>query len=255
MITRTITISHRVDGVLTDLDSIPVLRDSTSTYGVKRNDDNSIVVAQNTPFVKDAMQLGTYSYDVQNLVAGISYTAAVERVFGGETKRNLVTWTARAVVAAGLYANEDDLDDLRGIDNITNWSDLSNNNIRDSARIQRAFDSSDAMIEKELERVYSFPLASLSDTDAEMLRGWSSVITAYFLYRNRGLNQMTASGRPAANPFKEEYQGVLDDIWLYANNKRTLGNNKRSGSSTRVILGGATQPSAILRETTKYHFT
>lgn len=139
--------------------------------------------------------------------------------------------------AAGLYADETDLDDLRGIDNIDSWSDLENIGARNSARIQRCFNTGDTMIEKELERTYSFPLTNLGSADVELLSTWSSVITAYLLYTNRGLNQLTASGRTAGNPYKEEYQGVMDNIWLYANNKRTLRNNKLSGSSTRIRLG------------------
>lgn len=242
-ITRTLTITHRVDNVLTDLSSVPVLRDPTLVFGVKAVISGAILVPANTPFIRDS--LGIYSYDLTGLTSGTQYTAWVERVYGGETKRSQIIWVASAIMASGLYADETDLDDLRGIDNITSWSDLENTGVRNSTRIQRCFNTGDTTIEKELERVYSFPLANLGSADTELLSVWSSVITAYLLYTNRGLNQLTASGRTAGNPFKEEYRGVMDDIWLYANNKRTLRNNKLSGSSTRIRLGHCRRPRVV----------
>lgn len=231
--TRKFNIANRIGGVLVDLDSIPVFRDPTLSYGIKENSSGAVVLVAGTPFVRQ--DVGLYTYEVTGLAAGLSYTAYIETVYLGQTGRDPIIWTAGTLQATGLYANEDDLDDLRGSDNITAWSDLNDDNARNHSRIQRAFDSTDAGIQKCLERVYDFPL-TLSTVDAQILNTWSSVLTSYMLYTSRGVSSNTTTGRQI-NPYKTEMQEILDDMWLYQNNKRTLHNSKRSGSSTRVTTG------------------
>lgn len=158
-----------------------------------------------------------------------------------------LTLTQTPSNAAGVYASIVDLDDLRGPDSITSWSDLANQGIRDYARIQRAFNRTDAMIQKELENIYLFPLnqAMLTDADKMTLQVWSAVLTAYILYRNRGVASNNVTGKQI-NPFKAELDEVFDDIWEYRNLKRYLASTRITGG-VKVAVASRTAVRAILR--------
>lgn len=84
MSTVTINKTFKVDGVLTDVTSVK-LSDPTDTYGVKRNDTDGVVVANNTSMTK--VSTGTYSYTFTEPVASsvLTYTYWVEWVYEGET--------------------------------------------------------------------------------------------------------------------------------------------------------------------------
>lgn len=94
MATRLISKTWKVGGVLTDVTSAK-LSDPTGTYGVKRNDTDAVVVADNTAMTKTAT--GTYEYSFTD-VEGVAYTAYVEIVYSGATYRFEETIPARNAV-------------------------------------------------------------------------------------------------------------------------------------------------------------
>lgn len=144
--------------------------------------------------------------------------------------------------AIGLYADEGDLEDLRGVDAITSWSDLEGSNQRNSDRIQRALNWSDSRIQELLQNVYVFPLTNLTDNDKEVLRYWSAVFATYRLYIHRGQrdtgNSPLTMGR---NAFTPELQSVLDDIWKYQNQTRRFS---APSKGSRVVVS---QPMTVQR--------
>jgi len=80
----TLRFTHTVDGSLTDV-TTAVLSDPTGTYGVKRNDNDTTVVADGTALVKQST--GIYEYTFTEPVAGLEYTYYVETVYGENTYR------------------------------------------------------------------------------------------------------------------------------------------------------------------------
>lgn len=85
MPTRTIRRNWDVDGVRTDVTSAK-LSDATGAYGVKRDDTNSVVVADNVAMTKVATGVYEYTFTEPAGYYG-PYTAWVELVYGGQTYR------------------------------------------------------------------------------------------------------------------------------------------------------------------------
>lgn len=82
MSTVTIQRTFKVDGVLTDVTSCK-LSDPTATFGVKRNDTDEVVVADDTAMTK--VSTGVYRHTFTEPAAGLTYTYWVEWVYSGET--------------------------------------------------------------------------------------------------------------------------------------------------------------------------
>jgi len=80
----TIRRTWEVEGVLTDPTSVK-LSDATATYGVKRNDTNAVVVADNTSMTN--VSTGVYEYTFTEPANGLTYTAQIEIVYLGQTHR------------------------------------------------------------------------------------------------------------------------------------------------------------------------
>lgn len=89
---RIVRKTFKVDGVPTNVTTAK-LSDPTGTYGVKRNDTNAVVVADNTSMT--LVSTGTYQYEFTDL-PGVSYTAYVEFVYGGSTYHFEVDFAAYA---------------------------------------------------------------------------------------------------------------------------------------------------------------
>lgn len=91
MATRIISKEFMVEGVLTNVTSAK-LSDPTGTYGVKRNDTDAVVVADDTDMTNSATGVYDYSFtDVQD----VAYTAYVEFVYAGVTYHFEVDLAAR----------------------------------------------------------------------------------------------------------------------------------------------------------------
>jgi hypothetical protein len=92
---RVVRKTFKVDGVPTDVTSAR-LSDPTGTYGVKRNDNNNVVVADGT--VMTRISAGVYEYAFEDIVA-VSYTAYVEFVYDGATYHFEVDFLARSTTS------------------------------------------------------------------------------------------------------------------------------------------------------------
>lgn len=82
-----VTLSEKftIDGSLTDVTSVK-LSDPTGSFGVKRNDNNVVVVADGTDMIK--METGIYQYEFDEPDVNLTYTYWVEWVYDGETYHN-----------------------------------------------------------------------------------------------------------------------------------------------------------------------
>jgi hypothetical protein len=94
---RIIRKTFRVEGVPTNVTSA-TLSDPTNTFGVKRNDTNAVVVANNTAMTQVAT--GTYQYEFTDVI-NVAYTGYVEFVYEGATYHFEIDFAARTSAAAG----------------------------------------------------------------------------------------------------------------------------------------------------------
>ncbi len=78
----TITKTWRVNGVLTDVTSM-ILQDPTEAYGVKRNDNDAVVVASGTAMTW--VSTGTYSYIFAEPAYSLEYSVSVKVTYLGNT--------------------------------------------------------------------------------------------------------------------------------------------------------------------------
>lgn len=92
---RIIQKTFKVDGVLTNVTSA-TLSDPTNTFGVKRNDTNAVVVANNTAMTQAGT--GIYQYEFTDVI-GVAYTAYVKFVYQGATYHFEVDFAARTGAA------------------------------------------------------------------------------------------------------------------------------------------------------------
>lgn len=81
---KTIRYTFDVGGVLTDVTSV-VLRAPDNSFGVRRTDNNAVVVASGTPLAH--LSTGVYEYTFAEPASNLSYEYWIERVFSGNTKR------------------------------------------------------------------------------------------------------------------------------------------------------------------------
>jgi hypothetical protein len=74
--------SFKQNGVLIDPTSV-ILSDPTATYGVKRNDNDAVVVADGTAMTK--VSTGIYRHEFDDPANDLTYTYYLEAVIEGET--------------------------------------------------------------------------------------------------------------------------------------------------------------------------
>lgn len=80
----------RVEGVLTDPTSMK-LSNKAATFGVKRDDTQAVVVADDTAMTQEST--GVYSHTFTDSASDLTYTYSVEIVYGGET-----TWIEDSLI-------------------------------------------------------------------------------------------------------------------------------------------------------------
>jgi uncharacterized phiE125 gp8 family phage protein len=95
MSTTILQAQFEVDGVLVDAKTAK-LSDASGTYGIKRNDTGAVVVADDTDLTHDGT--GLYSYSFTDPALDLTYTYALEFVYGDQTYR------ATGTIAGGTSA-------------------------------------------------------------------------------------------------------------------------------------------------------
>src|SRR4051812_36480638 len=124
MPTKTISLQFKVAGVLTDVDSM-TFSDAAENFGVQDITDDSGVVDAGTAFTHDGT--GLYSYEITGLVTGHDYKYWIRRDYNGIIKIVEKTFTAGlGGDASGYYADQDDVEDVFGVENVARWSQLDN---------------------------------------------------------------------------------------------------------------------------------
>ena len=214
MASTTITITRTDDtGHNLVLDALPVLSNGTATFGVKRLDNNEVVVPAGTEMTANVD--GSYSYTFEDPAGGLSYLYSVQTELGGDT-----TWqggiqpsaTPASVAASGVYADQTDVQDLIGSDNLTVIGDLDDDGNLDTGIVQRALDFADAYINLELSRNGLTTPADLTDADrAAVLRDVAAHLAVWHLWHHRGLQPLQSGGRDGIAGVFEGYKRYADE--------------------------------------------
>ena len=127
-----LTFTWTVDGSLTNVTTAK-LSDPTGTFGVKRTDNDAVVVADGTAM--DNPSTGSYQYTVTEPAVGLTYEYWIEIVYGGETTRYefSITGASAALISTAdfkTHARVDITDDDAYIDTIigaaTEWCEIYN---------------------------------------------------------------------------------------------------------------------------------
>ena len=137
----TITKKFYVDDVLTDPTSI-ILSDPTGTYGVKRTDNDAVVVADGTAMTK--LSTGVYTYSFDDPAYDLTYSYWTEIVYSGETYRHEGSVNGGSVTDAATNA-------LVTIDEVKRWLKLDGSG--DDDFLQEAINQWSDTVEKRLQRI------------------------------------------------------------------------------------------------------
>lgn len=103
MSTTFLSAQFKPGGVLTNA-TTAVLSDATGTYGIKRNDTDAVVVADGTALVNSST--GVYTYSFADPASDLTYTYALEFVYGGITYRSTGQLTGGATATEPITLAE-----------------------------------------------------------------------------------------------------------------------------------------------------
>ncbi len=182
MITKIISFQHTVDGALTDVDAV-MFSDPSGSFGLRCMDTGQVVLGDSTPLNRD--DVGRYSYTAASLTAGAAYEYWLEWIFRGESRRLQRSFIAGVTKAQGNYHDEDDVNDLGGVE----WVRLASNQgnatgAADTARMQRAIDWAESQVNARLSRLYVVPM-TLGGDDARQVRNVCARLSLWWLSQNR----------------------------------------------------------------------
>ncbi len=182
----TLTFTYRRNGIPVDVTSA-VFRDPTDSYGVRRTDNNAVVVAAGVALDHDGT--GQYSYTFTDPAPDLTYEYYIEWVYNGLTNRAAFTKTASSggSPAVGRYASQANIEDIFGVEAIAEWSALeSSSSSPDVVRIQQALDYADGEIDTRLRGgPYVVPLALFGDS-VNTVRDWAAKLAGLWLLDSRG---------------------------------------------------------------------
>jgi len=108
MPSRLVRFDFKVEGVPTNATTV-VLSDPTAAFGVKKNSDSSVIVADGTAMTNSAT--GVYEYTFTDVV-GVAYTAYIEVVYGGATYRFEQDLAARVATDSMVASYDSLLEDI-----------------------------------------------------------------------------------------------------------------------------------------------
>jgi hypothetical protein len=199
MSTRTVSFSHRVNGVLTNATSV-VLSSPDGTFGVKRNDTDAVVVADGTALTNTAT--GLYSHTFTEPAAGLEYTAYVEWVYAGETYR--VEKTLAGVTSyTGRYTTLDEITTFLDSLNYTVHTDSDRDNNSDLAAAVQGHKTGEARIDLRAGGPYTFADSTAGESAAAVFNHWAYKLASYEYAAKRGF----ASGN------ENEFVKIRDEVF------------------------------------------
>ena len=252
MSTETIRFAQYVDDVLTPVVSA-VFSDEAATFGVRRVSDGFVIVNAGTALNPDTDpgDVGAYFYDVPGLVEGVTYEYSIKYVDDEGTDYVRKTFKGppeSAGMAVGLYADQNDVIDMIGRDNLEVISDVENDDAAvDVPRVQRGFNSTDALIHRELRKggnLFVIPLVPLDNDAIETAKEASARLCAWWCDQNRGTRDVSPKATPkgVAAIYENHRQIAMDLLDDMRVNPNAYKFQRRFGPrQPRLVVVGTTR--------------
>ena len=188
MSNTTINYTHLEDGDPIDAVSVSFC-DPTSTYGLKRDDNNSIVIAANTAFVH--LGSGNYSYSFTDPAPSLTYSYYIRVETTGGTILFLERTTATAtdaITLAGRYASYAGMTAKFGKRPLNRWASVDG--AADTAAIEAAIEaaiaSADAYVDTYLfDGPYAVPF--VAPDIPLVIKDIANIFAGALLYEAQGM--------------------------------------------------------------------
>lgn len=210
MAQRTLQFQRFEDGNLTDVASVE-LTSPTGTYGVRRTDNQAMVIASGTPMVHAST--GTYTFTSPSLDSAVEYDWYAKIAdLDGTFEYEPFTEEIATGIASGKYCTSDDIVQKFGLPNVIAWSNTEGDSATEIslARVTLALNVADAEIDNYFrDGPYTVPLSVGSGVAT--VTEWAVVIAGAWLYNIRG----QATEAQAANQYQQELKKVQSQMSLY----------------------------------------
>lgn len=218
----------KIDGVLTDLDTLPLLSSPSGTFGVKRLDTDATVVPNDTVMPRESV--GRYVYNLGEPAPGLDYEYWVEWVYQGATNRTKFVIAQTGVgsggppvdpiPAEGRYTNSNRMYIKFGQENVLTWARYSDAESAAQAqeRIALAIDIAEDFIDDALRGRWSYNVPFTEPKIPQAIRDIATTLAGVELYEARGLedvedgqptHRLTMLKRFALRKLTQVQQGVL----------------------------------------------
>ena len=156
----------KVDGVLTDALTVPVLNDASNTFGVRQVDNAAVIIppynsGANPASIYTRINTGVYQYTLTTAAANVSYEFASQLTwFNPDTSANqteqlsTVRMLKTIPMPAGVYHSKADIESMFGRGNVRIWSSLGPEDdwAAMAARIQGVINWTESYVNSRLRR-------------------------------------------------------------------------------------------------------
>ncbi len=117
---------------------------------------------------------------------------------------------------SSAYCTKSNIEDVFGVENVKQWSDLDNTGVADTDRITRSIDVASERID-DAARVtsYTIPLADEDATTSETITDLAATLAGIWLYDARGsqdFNPVTGDAVHRLEFKRQRAEQTLDDI-------------------------------------------
>lgn len=250
MATRTIRRSWKVDGVPTNPTSMK-LSNEPATYGVKRDDNDAVIVADDTAMVW--VSTGTYEYTFTEPSGyGGPYTAWVEVVYAGSTyyiEHDLpIVDIAGPPPTYNPLCERADIEAIFGKDNVAKWADLDEGQspAKIASRIARAIaDTTVDFYDRIRGGVYLIPFATPDRTSI----GLCARLAGVWLYESRGVEDWDPETGTPGHILTWHRDHAYKELEKIKNGRRRIEQTRVSGDLPAVVASaGWDNPPASERE-------
>jgi hypothetical protein len=206
----TLETTFRVDGTLTNPTSV-VMSDPTNTYGVRRQDTQAVVVANNTAMTN--VSTGVYRHTFTAPAAGLTYEWYVEVVYNGITYHSEKEFVDKDPYA-GTYWTWTGIKNEIGQVNAEIVSQLDNDvTTADMARVAVDGEIADAVVNRRARLGgYTVPIADTIQ-DFLLVRRAANLYASFLLARHRQWFDRTGPEQEKLVGLEAEAKELLDALF------------------------------------------
>ena len=205
-----VSFEWRVDDVLTDVDSA-VLSDAGDNFGVRRVDNQAIVVAAGQEL--DHVSTGVYEYEFEDPSAGLQYEYWVRIVHDGSTHhvQGYINSDDQTPVVAGRYASYEGLVAKYGEISVQKWARVNGEDqSAANAAITKAIEIADAKVDSNLKGgPYKVPFTA---PISPIIRDIANLLAGVHLYEAQGIIDFSPETGQPFHRFTAHKKTAMKDL-------------------------------------------